>query len=60
MSNIIESFNRTWSEIHNLQLLRLVDKIYTTVIKTFYNRFYCPIKDSILPDTILKLFQEQY
>jgi hypothetical protein len=59
-SNIIESLNRTWSEIQNLQPLKLVDEIYTTVMKTFYDRFHRPMKDPILPDSVLKLFQEQY
>jgi hypothetical protein len=60
MSNIIKLLNRTWSEIHNLYPLKLVDKIYTVVIKTFYDQYHCPIKDPVLPDAILKLFQERY
>jgi hypothetical protein len=60
MSNIVESLNRTWSEIYNFYPFKLVDKIYTVVMKTFYDRYYCPIKDPVLPDAVLKLFQERY
>jgi hypothetical protein len=42
-----------------LQPLKLIDNIYTTVIKVFHNRHYRPIKDPVLPDTILKAFQER-
>jgi hypothetical protein len=59
-SNVIESLNGTWSEIRNLQLLKLDDEIYTTVMKTFYDRFHRPMKDPTLPDAVLKLFQERY
>ena len=58
-SNIIESLNGTWSEIRNLQPLKLIDEIYTAVMKTFYDRFHRPMKDPKLLDAILKLFQER-
>jgi hypothetical protein len=59
-SNIIESLNGTWSEIRNLQPLKLIDAIYTAVMKTFYDRYHRVMKDLVLPDATLKLFQERY
>jgi ribonuclease HI len=59
-SNIIEPLNGTWSEISNLPPLKLIDEIYTVVMKTFYDRYHRTVKDLVLPDAILKLFQERY
>jgi hypothetical protein len=42
-----------------LQLLKLVDTIYTTVIKTFYNRFYYPYQSQVLPNTQLQAFNKR-
>jgi hypothetical protein len=41
-SNIIESLNGTWLRIRNLQPLKLINAIYTTIITTFHNQFHCP------------------
>ena len=53
MSNIIELLNRIQLEICNLQPLKLVDTIYTIVMKTFYNRFHRPHQSQILPNAQL-------
>ena len=58
-SNIIESLNGTWSEIRNLQLLKLIDAIYTTVMKTFYDRFHRPHQSQVLPNAQLQAFNER-
>jgi hypothetical protein len=42
-----------------LQPLKLIDSIYTAVMKVFHDRYYRPMKDPVLPDAILKAFQER-
>jgi hypothetical protein len=58
-SNIIELLNGTWSDIRNLQPLKLINAIYTTVIKTFYNRFHCLYQSQDLPNAQLQAFNKQ-
>ena len=58
-SNIIELLNGTWSEIRNLQPLKLVEAIYTIVMKTFHDRFHRPHQSQILPKAQLQAFNDQ-
>jgi hypothetical protein len=58
-SNIVESLNSVWGQLRYLPPLKMVDGIWTTVMKTFHDRLHRPHNSSCLPDTVYLKFQDR-
>jgi hypothetical protein len=58
-NNISESVNKAWYDIRFLQPLRMIDTIWSTVMKTIYSRYHAKQKNSVLCDIPLSKFQER-
>jgi hypothetical protein len=58
-SNISESVNNMWKEIRYLPILKMVDTIWSTMMKTIYKRYNEIQKNSILCDIPYTKFQKR-
>jgi hypothetical protein len=58
-SNIIESLNSAWDRLWFLPVLQIIDGIWTTVMKQFYNRRIRRQQSTYLTDSIMAKYQER-
>ncbi|KFX86427.1 hypothetical protein V490_09082, partial [Pseudogymnoascus sp. VKM F-3557] len=58
-SNIAESLNSSWRDIRTLQPLKMMDAIWSTVMKTVHDRKIRPQKGFLIADIPWAKFQER-
>jgi hypothetical protein len=58
-SNIVESLNSAWNPIQALHPLKIIDAIWSTVMKTIYNRYNRPQQSIELADIPLAKFRDR-
>lgn len=58
-SNIVESLNSSWGRLRFLPALKMMDSIWSLVMKTFHDRYRRPQKSMVLADTPYVKFQER-
>ena len=58
-SNLSESINSAWKDLRHFPILKMVDTIWSTMMKTIYKRYHEPQKNNILCNIPYAMFQER-